>query len=74
MTAIRKRSVSIGGHRTSYSIEDEFQTELTAMAKARGLSLAALIAGIDANRPAEINLSSALRLHVLITLKSAREP
>lgn len=70
MTVVRKRSVSIGGHRTSYSVEDEFQVELSALAAARGLSLAALIAQVDTGRPPETNLSSALRLFVLAELKA----
>lgn len=72
MSAVRKRSVSIGGHRTSYSIEDAFQAELNGIAETRGISLAALIAEIDAERDPETNLSSALRLFVLAELKSAR--
>ena len=63
--AVRKRSVSIAGHRTSYSIEDTFQEGLNALARAEGVSAAALIARIDAQRPVGTNLSSALRLHVL---------
>ena len=70
MSTVRKRSVSIGGHRTSYSIEDAFQAELNAIAETRGISLAALIAEIDADRDPETNLSSALRLFVLAELKS----
>ena len=41
---MRKRSVTIDGHRTSVSLEDAFWTELTAIARRRGLSLAALVA------------------------------
>lgn len=63
--AVRKRSITIAGHRTSYSIEDAFQTALQALAAARNLSLARLIAQIDAEKPGDQNLSSALRLHVL---------
>ena len=44
---VRKRSVTIAGHRTSYSIEDAFQAELNAIAETRGISLAALIAEIE---------------------------
>lgn len=62
---VRKRSVTIAGHRTSYSIEDEFQAALKALAKQRGTSLATLIAKIDAGKSPTSNLSSALRLHVL---------
>lgn len=70
MSAVRKRSVTIGGHRTSYSVESAFQDELRMIAAARGISLASLVAEIDVSRPAETNLSSALRLHVLDWLKS----
>ena len=45
--AMRKRSVTIDGHRTSISLEDAFWAELSAIAQARGLSLNALVAEID---------------------------
>jgi predicted DNA-binding ribbon-helix-helix protein len=66
---IRKRSITLHGHRTSFSVEDAFLDELKAMAAERGLSFAALVAQIDEARPLESNLSSALRLHVLRELK-----
>ncbi|MEO1989113.1 MAG: ribbon-helix-helix domain-containing protein [Martelella sp.] len=69
---IRKHSVSLHGHRTSFSLEDEFYTELTRIADARDLSLAALIAEIDDGRDGEINLSSAIRLFVLAEVKAGR--
>lgn len=65
MTAIVKRSVSIRGHRTSFSLEQAFFDELSAIAKARDVPLAALVAEVDAARPRDCNLSSALRLFVL---------
>lgn len=65
MSAVEKRSVSIRGHRTSYSLEKPFHEVLVASAAARGMKLAALIAEIDENRPRETNLSSALRLYAL---------
>jgi predicted DNA-binding ribbon-helix-helix protein len=66
---MRKRSVTIDGHRTSVSLEDGFWAELAAIARARGLSLNALIAEIDHARPAPGNLSSTLRLYVLDELR-----
>jgi predicted DNA-binding ribbon-helix-helix protein len=66
---MRKRSVTIDGHRTSISLEDAFWTELARLARARGLSLNALIAEVDQARAAPGNLSSALRLHVLEELR-----
>ncbi|MGY5805231.1 ribbon-helix-helix domain-containing protein [Rhizobium hainanense] len=66
---IRKHSATLHGHRTSFSLEDAFWTELKAIANARGMSLAALISEIDDGREAGSNLSSALRLYVLKWLK-----
>jgi len=70
---MRKRSVTIDGHRTSVSLEDAFWAELSAIAERRGLSLNALVAEIDHGRAqgeeGPGNLSSALRLHVLDDLR-----
>ena len=62
---VRKHSVSISGHRTSFSIEEEFLALLKRAAEQDGRSLAALIAEIDEERPRDSNLSSALRVHAL---------
>ncbi len=59
-----KRSITIAGHRTSVSIEDDFWHGLGEIAAARGISVTALIASIDEAR-GEANLSSAIRSHVL---------
>jgi len=67
---LRKHSVSIRGHATSYTLEDAFFELIEEIAAARELSVAALIAEIDSRRDRSINLSSALRLHVLNWLKS----
>ena len=66
---MRKRSVTIDGHRTSVSLEDAFWTELSAIAGERELSLNALVGEIDQARSAPGNLSSTLRLYVLEELK-----
>ncbi len=66
---LRKHSVSIRGHRTSFSIEDEFYQELVEITKAGKLPLAKLISQIDGSRQPDENLSSALRLFVLKSLK-----
>ena len=66
---IRKRSVSIAGHATSFSVEDEFHAELAAIARRRGLPLARLIATVDRGRKPGTNLSSAIRLYVLAEVK-----
>ncbi len=61
-----KRSLTIAGHRTSLALEPAFWRRLEALAAARGLSLTALVAEIDAER-GEANLSSALRVYALET-------
>ena len=71
---IRKRSITLHGHRTSFSVEDAFLDELRTIASERGLSFAALIADIDEARPLDSNLSSALRLFVLRELKQRHQP
>ena len=67
---IRKRSITLHGHRTSFSVEDAFLAELRQIAAERAISFAALIAEVDEHRAADANLSSALRLYVLNHLKS----
>ncbi len=69
MSLVKKHSVTIRGHRTSFSLEEPFLDELRTIAAARGLTLAALIALVDAERPREANLSSALRIFVLRQLQ-----
>ena len=67
---MKKRSVKIAGHSTSVSLEDEFWSELQAIAAAEDTSLNALIARIDEQRGPR-NLSSALRLYVLKAVKGS---
>ncbi|WP_024588673.1 ribbon-helix-helix domain-containing protein [Aliihoeflea sp. 2WW] len=69
MSGIVKRSMSIRGHRTSISLEDAFFEELNRLADEKSMSLAALVAQVDATRDRRTNLSSALRLFVLDELK-----
>ena len=66
---LRKRSMVIAGHRTSLALEEPFWTALKEIAENRGLSLARLIAEIDATRSG--NLSSVARLYVLDQLRQA---
>ncbi|MCH8240625.1 MAG: ribbon-helix-helix domain-containing protein [Proteobacteria bacterium] len=60
----RKRSLTIAGHRTSISLEDDFWEALNEMAITRNRSVPALIAAIDATR-GSCALSSAIRSAVL---------
>ncbi|PLW75530.1 ribbon-helix-helix domain-containing protein [Cohaesibacter celericrescens] len=61
---MKKHSVTIAGHRTSISLEDEFWTGLKSLAASRNKSLADIIRQIDRDRGAN-NLSSAIRISVL---------
>lgn len=66
---MRKRSITIQGHQTSISLEDEFWRELAALAEQRGVSVNALVTEIDGGRNSPqsggANLSSTLRVYVL---------
>ncbi len=66
--SLRKRSVTIAGHPTSFSLEEEFWQDLHRVARKRNLSLNALVSSIDAARAG--NLSSALRVFVLECYRS----
>lgn len=70
----RKRSVSISGHRTSFSLEDEFFDALVRLAAAQDMSIAALVNQIDKNRHRDSNLSSELRLYVLSAAQNGELP
>ena len=62
--ALRKRSISLAGHATSLALEPAFWAVLEDLARARAVSLAALIAGIDVERAGR-PLASACRLAAL---------
>ena len=62
-TLVRKRSITIAGHRTSISMEQPFWKALQEIATLRGQSMSAVITEIDAQSTG--NLSSAIRLFVL---------
>jgi predicted DNA-binding ribbon-helix-helix protein len=59
-----KRSIVIGGHKTSVSLEDAFWSELKDIAEQRDQTLSTMVGDIDARR-VQGNLSSAIRLFVL---------
>ena len=61
---LKKRSFTLAGHRTSVALEAEFWAVLDDCASRDALSLAALVAKIDATRAAR-PLASALRLYAL---------
>ena len=70
-SSIVKRSVVVGGHKTSVSLEDAFWRQLKEIAASRRVSLRDLIARIDTDRE-HGNLSSAIRLFVLNHCQAAR--
>jgi len=65
-----KKSFALAGHRTSVALEAPFWDVLAAVAAARGVTLAALVASVDAARGADQNLASSLRV---LALRAAGE-
>ncbi len=64
---MKKRSITIHGHPTSISMEEEFWDILKEIAGKQNLSINKLIAKIDDEREGK-NLSSSIRVYVLKTL------
>ena len=62
---MKKISVSLSGHQTSITLETEFINELKKLAIQQNRSIASIINEIDSTRPANRNLSSAVRVWVL---------
>lgn len=60
-----KRSLTLRGHRTSVSLEDDFWRAFQDIAQEKGLAINALAAEIDAQRDLEAGLATAIRLYVL---------
>ena len=61
---MKKRSITLAGHRTSVLLEDAYWESLEEIALKRDSSLQKLVEKIDASRESA-NLSSALRVFVL---------
>jgi predicted DNA-binding ribbon-helix-helix protein len=59
-----KRSIVVGGHKTSVSLEEAFWKGIKEIAASRNLTLSGLVSTIDSERLYG-NLSSAIRLFVL---------
>ena len=66
----KKRSLTLRGHRTSVSLEDEFWDAFREIAAQDNLAINALAAEIDASRDPETGLATAIRLFVLRRLRS----
>lgn len=60
-----KHSLTLRGHRTSVSLEDEFWRAFLDIAKEKGKPINVLAAEIDADRGVEMGLASAIRVFVL---------
>ena len=59
-----KRSLTLKGHRTSVSLEDEFWQAFREIAAENGLPINELAAEIDVSR-GDVGLASAIRVFVL---------
>ena len=62
---MHKISVSLSGHQTSISIEQEFFDVLQKIANDRNISIASIIKNIDETRNPDSNLSSEIRIWIL---------
>lgn len=63
-STVKKRSIVIGSHKTSISLEDSFWTSLKQIARERATTVAELITALDATRNGG-NLSSTIRVFLL---------
>lgn len=60
-----KRSLTLCGHRTSVTLEENFWRAFQDIAKDEDLSVNALASRVDAARPSGVGLASAIRVYVL---------
>lgn len=65
-----KHSVTLKGHRTSISLEDEFWLALRNIAAEKKRPINGLIAEIDIERGTDAGLASAIRIYVLRNLQA----
>lgn len=68
ISQMKKRSLTIDGHRTSISLEDEFWEALKEISQKKNLSLIEVVKEIDESRNS--GLSSAIRVFILKHYKS----
>lgn len=64
-----KRSIVIGGHKTSVSLEEPFWLGLKEIAHGQQMTLSTMVSDIDTRRR-QGNLSSAIRLFVLDSIRT----
>lgn len=68
-SAITKRSVVIGGHKTSVSLEEPFWSAVREIAGNQRMTVSSLLRQIDLERR-NANLSSAIRVFVLENVRA----
>lgn len=61
----KKHSLTLRGHRTSVSLEDEFWRAYLMIANEKGRTINGLAIEIDEARGTDMGLASAIRLYVL---------
>lgn len=62
---MKKKSLTISGHATSISLEQEFWDALQSIAAQQNRTITSLVREVDATRQPGTNLSSALRVFTL---------
>jgi predicted DNA-binding ribbon-helix-helix protein len=72
-SAIPKRSIIVGGKKTSISLEDEFWDALREIAKERQTTLQDLFTSINTGRR-DANMSSAVRVFILAHFRNVKGP
>jgi predicted DNA-binding ribbon-helix-helix protein len=68
-----KHSLTLKGHRTSVSLEEEFWREFRRIAREDGLTINALAANIDVDRDPDVGLASSIRVYVLQRALASRD-
>lgn len=66
----QKHSLTLNGHRTSVSLEDDFWQAFRLIAETKQRPINELAAEIDTLREADCGLASAIRLYVLDALRT----
>ena len=67
-----KHSLTLAGHRTSVSLEEDFWQAFRALAERKGLPINTLAAEIDKRR-GDVGLASAIRVYVLQDAQAAAQ-
>jgi len=74
VTRPAKRSLTLRGHRTSVSLEDEFWQAFRDIAAERGQPINDLAAEIDEARDLQCGLATEIRLFVLRHFRNKKNP